>query len=458
MRTTMVGMLGVKHTNRNLITRHVKIPVGQPLSEETILKAESNLYDLQVFDWASVDPLRPITTEPDNEVLIKVHESKRNQIAYGFGFEVINKGGNVPGGTIALPNLPPVGLPNTFKTSQQTFWGPRGSFEYSRLNFRGRAESITIGGLAARLDQRAAVSWASPAFWNSIWSSNLTLSAERSSENPIFTNRMVQGSYQFQRPLNAKKDRSLILRYSLRRTNLINLLIPELVTPEDRNERLSTFSASYIRDTRDHALDAHRGIYESIEADINPSFLGSNTNFVRFQGQVAYYRRIGGNNIIWANSLRLGLEGAFAGDHVPLSERFFAGGGSTIRGFSLNGAGPQRNVPVCSNPADTSTCSKITVPVGGQQLVIFNSEVRFPIPVTFPIIGAKLGGVAFYDGGNVYNSVGFQNFFGNYTNTVGFGLRYATPVGPVRVDIGHLVTNIPGVKATQLFITLGQAF
>jgi len=448
----------VQHTKRDLITRHVKIPVGKRLDEATILTAESNLYNLGVFDWASVDPLRPITTESDNEVLIKVHEAKRNQITYGFGFDVINKGGNVPGGTIALPNLPPVGLPNTFKTSQQTFWGPRGSFEYTRLNFRGRAESVTIGGLAARLDQRAAASWASPAFWNSIWSSSLTLSAERSSENPIFTDRIVQGSLQFQRPLNGRKDQTLILRYSLRRTNLTNLLIPELVTAEDRNERLSTLSASFIRDTRDHTLDAHRGIYESLEADINPSFLGSNTNFARALGQIAYYRRLGRNGIIWANSLRLGLEGAFSGDHVPLSERFFAGGGSTIRGFPLNGAGPQREVPVCSNPADTSTCSKITVPVGGQQLVIFNSEVRFPIPVTFPIIGDKLGGAVFYDGGNVYNSVGFQNFFGNYTNSVGFGLRYTTPVGPVRVDIGHLLTNIPGVKSTQLFITLGQAF
>lgn len=458
VRTTMVDTLGLQHTNRDLITRHVKVPVGQPLSESTLLASESNLYTLGVFDWASVDPLQPVTTESDNEVLIKVHEAKRNSITYGVGFEVVNRGGNVPGGTVALPNLPPVGLPSTFKTSQQTFWGPRGSIEYSRLNFRGRAETLTIGGLAARLDQRAAVSWANPSFWNSIWSTNLTISGERSSENPIFTDKLVEGGYQFQRPLNANKTETLFLRYSLRHTTLTNLLIPQLVTPEDLSERLSTLSASFIRDTRDQPLDAHRGIYESVEADINPSALGSNTNFVRFLGQTAYYHRLGGNGIIWANSFRLGLEGAFAGSHVPLSERFFAGGGSTLRGFSLNGAGPQRSVPVCSNPADTSTCSQITVPVGGNQLVILNSEVRFPIPVTFPIIGDKLGGVAFYDGGNIYNTVGFQNFFSSYTNTVGFGLRYTTPVGPVRVDIGHLLNTIPGVKSTQIFITLGQAF
>jgi outer membrane protein insertion porin family len=312
---------------------------------------------------------------------------------------------------------------------------------------------------AGRLDQRLSAGWSNPSFWNSIWSSSLTLSGERTSENPIFTAQIGQAGLQFQRSLDSKKTETLFLRYTLRRTNLSNLLVPDLVTPEDRNERLSTLSASFIRDTRDNALDAHRGIYQSFDVAMNPSVLGSNTNFGRALGQVAYYRAVGGGNrLIWANSLRLGFEQAFAGARVPLSERFFSGGGSTLRGFPLNGAGPQRTVAVCSNPADTSTCSKIRVPVGGAQLVILNSELRFPIPVELPLIGSGLGGVVFYDGGNVYNSIGFGNFLSNYTNTLGFGFRYKTPVGPVRFDIGHNLNPIPGVKATQIFITLGQAF
>ncbi|HEY6350212.1 MAG TPA: POTRA domain-containing protein [Candidatus Angelobacter sp.] len=459
VRTTMVTTLGDYHTRPEIIARQAKIPVGQPLSEATLLETESKLYALGVFDWATVDPLKPITTESDNEVLIKLHEAKRNSITYGAGFEVLNRGGSIPGGTIALPNLPPVGLPSNFKTSQQTFWGPRGSLEYTRMNFLGRAETLSIGGLVARLDQRAAISWTDPTFLNSVWSSNVTVSGERSSENPIFTEKLAEGGFQLHRTLDAKKTETLFLRYSLRRTNLTNLLVPDLVTPEDRNERLSTLSASFIRDTRDSPLDAHHGIYESLEAGINPSVLGSNTNFGRFMGQTAYYQRIGGNNLVWANSLRVGLELAYNGAHIPLSERFFSGGGSTIRGFPLDGAGPQRNVAVCGDPSDPSTCAQIRVPVGGAQLVILNSELRFPIPVTLPLIGDKLGGVAFYDGGNVYSSVGFQNFFSNYSNTLGFGLRYATPVGPVRIDIGHNLQQIPGVtRSLQLFITLGQAF
>ncbi|HEV2992441.1 MAG TPA: POTRA domain-containing protein [Candidatus Angelobacter sp.] len=459
VRTVTVETLGSHHTRPEIIARNAKIPPGQPLSESYLLKSESQLYTLGVFDWASVDPQRPITKDSDVEVLIKLHEAKRNSLTYGFGFEAFNRGGAVPGGTIALPNLPPVGLPATFKTSQKTFYGPRGSIEYSRFDFRGRAETLTLGMFGSRLDQRISGNWSNPSFWNSIWSSSLTLSGERTSENAIFTAQIGQAGLQFQRFVDAKKTETLFLRYTFRRTNLSHLLVPDLVTPEDRNERLSTLSASFIRDTRDNALDAHKGIYQSLEAAINPSALGSNTNFYRFLGQTAYYHHVGGgDHLIWANSLRLGFEQAYAGDHVPLSERFFSGGGSTLRGFPLNGAGPQRNVAVCSNPADTSSCSQIRVPVGGSQLVILNSELRFPIPLELPLIGAGLGGVFFYDGGNVYNSVGLSNIFSSYTNTLGFGFRYKTPVGPVRFDIGHNLNPVTGIRATQFFITLGQAF
>src|SRR5215469_7364617 len=187
------------------------------------------------------------------------------------------------------------------------------------MNFLGRAETLSIGGLAARLDQRAVASWTDPAFLNSVWTANVSLTGERTSENPIFTEKLVEGGFQVHRTLNRAKTETLFLRYTLRRDDISNLLIPDLVPPEDRNVRLSTLTASYIRDTRDTPLDAHRGIYQSFEVGINPSVLGSSTNFGRFMGQTAYYQRIGGNNIIWANSLRVGLELAYNGAHIPLS-------------------------------------------------------------------------------------------------------------------------------------------
>jgi translocation and assembly module TamA len=303
------------------------------------------------------------------------------------------------------------------------------------------------------LDLQGTATWNIPSVLDSSWNSNLSLSIQRTSENPLFTARLGTGILQFQKFLDADKAKAIFLRYTFSRTILTNLLIPDLVPPEDQNVRLSGFSASFVRDTRDAPLDAHKGIYESIESDLYPSALGSNTNFVRFLGQVAYYRRIFGESTVWANSLRVGTEFAFSGAHIPLSQTFFSGGGSTLRGFPLDGAGPQRAVPVCSNPSDPTTCSQITVPVGGPQLVILNSELRFPLGIL-----PKLGGAVFYDGGNVFPSVGLQDFFSRYSNNVGGGLRYSTPVGVIRFDVGHNLNSVPGLSATQFFISLGQAF
>jgi outer membrane protein assembly factor BamA len=458
VQTASVDPVGVQHTRPEIIARNANIKVGKPLSETALLRGESQLYTLGAFDWASVDTRAPISDDPNAAVLVKLHESKRNSIAYGFGFQVLNRGGSIPSGTVALPGLPPIGVPQSFTTSQKTFWGPEGSIEYTRRNFRGRAETLKLTAFGGRLDQRGSASWANPTIWNTGWSSTVTLSAERTSENPVYTARLGGAGIQFEHFLDKNKQKSVIFRYDFRRTSLSNITIPDLVPPEDENVRLSGVSASFSRDSRDSPLDAHKGIYESFQLDMNPAFLGSNTSFGRFLGQTAYYKSLtSDSSLVWANSLRLGMEHAFGGAHIPISELFYTGGGSTLRGFSLNGAGPQRQVVVCP-PEDPSCGVKITVPVGGEQLVIFNSELRFPLGISAPFVGGTLGGAVFYDAGNVYSNVTFKNVFTDLTHTVGFGLRYKTPVGPVRVDIGHLLNAPPGVKTYQFFLTLGQAF
>jgi len=449
--TASVITLGRHQTQQKLINRNTsEIATETPLTEGHLLTAESRLYTLNVFDWAEIDPRRRITTQTQEDVVIKLHESRRNVITYGFGFEVINRGGSVPGGTVALPGLPPVGLKSSFRTSEKTFYGPRGTFEYTRMNLWGKAESLSFSGLAGRLDQRGAATFTDPSFRWTNWSSSVTLSGEHNSENPIFTARMGQGTWQLQRALNRNKTQNLFLRYNFSETGLTRLLIPDLVPPSDRHVRLSTVTAQYIRDTRDNVLDAHKGLYESAEMDFNPTALGSSVNFGKLTAQSAYYKKIP-KNIIWANSIRVGFAKSLFDSHVPLSQEFFSGGGSTLRGFPLNGAGPQRDITACGNPSDPSTCSLITVPVGGNQLLILNSELRYPLD----FLKKNLGFATFYDGGNVFRTIGFH---GQYTNTVGVGLRYATPVGPVRIDLGHNLNAMPGIKATQIFITLGQAF
>jgi len=453
VRISQVLYMGQQHTKQVIIQQSAELHPEQALSQGKLLQGESNLYDLGVFDWSSVGPRKQITTQSEEEALVKVNESKRNSITYGFGMEISRRGGNVPTGSVAVPGLPTIGLHGaTILPSQNTFVSPRGSVEFTRRNMRGLAETGAVSLLVSRLDQRALLTYTEPHFRLSSWEALASISGERTTENPLFEARLADASLQFQRFLDHKKTMQLQLRYDFNHTTLTQLLVPALVLPEDRNVRLSYVSSTIIRDTRDKPLDAHKGVYGTLDFRIVPSAFGSSTDFTRLLGQYAYYKPLHG--LVFANSIRLGLAAPYAGSDVPTSQRFFSGGGTSLRGFPTNEAGPIRYVPFCqtatSNPA---SCPQIAVPVGGNQLFILNSELRYPIPII-----NNLGGVVFYDGGNVYRRINFPEFVDNYTNTIGVGLRYNTPIGPVRFDIGRNLNPVTGIGATQFFITLGQAF
>jgi len=452
VRVEGVIYLGQKRTRLPLIQKTANLQNEAPIKRGDLLRAESGLYDLNVFDWSSVGPRKPITDQTEEQVLVKNHEAKRNEIIYGFGFEVSHRGGNVPSGTVAVPGGPVIGLGNNqIASSQSTFASPRGSVVFNRHNMRGLAETWSATVALSQLDQRALTTYAQPHFIGSQWSSLSTFSLERTTENPLFAASLGDLSFQVERLLNRKNNTRLQIRYDLNKTVLSHLLVPELVLPQDMNVHLSTFSGTLLRDTRDKPLDAHRGSFSTLNLDITPTALGSSANFAKLTGQYAFYKQL--HSVVFANSIRLGLAKSFAGSFVPTSQLYFSGGGSSLRGFPIDEAGPHRIVPFCNVLSQQTGCVNITLPVGGRQLFILNSEVRFPLH-----INKALGGVIFYDGGNVYSAINFQNFANNYTSTVGIGLRYATPIGPIRIDVGRNLNPMSGISATQYYITLGQAF
>ncbi len=453
VRINEVVYLGQKQTRLSLIKKTAKIPPETPMRRGPLLEAESRLYDLNIFDWSSVGPRKPITDQTTEMALVKVHEAKRDEITYGFGFEVSHRGGNVPTGTVALPGGgATIGLGNNqIAPSQSTFASPRGLVEFTRRNIRGLGETASASILLSRLDQKVLSTYGQPHFIGTEWHSLTSFSIERNSENPLFTAGMGDVSFQLERLMNRKTNTRLQFRYDFNKTDLSHLIVPELVLDQDRHVLLSTFSGTFIRDTRDKPLDAHRGSFTTVNFGITPTALGSSANFAKLFGQYAYYKPV--HSVVFANSIRLGLASPFAGSFVPTSQLFFSGGGTSLRGFPIDEAGPQRLVPFCNVLQGQSGCVNVTVPVGGRQLFILNSEARFPLKIAKP-----LGGLIFYDGGNVYSAINFNNFVNNYSNTVGIGLRYSTPIGPVRIDIGRNLNPVPGINPTQYYITLGQAF
>jgi len=453
VRVKKIVYLGQQHTRLPFEQKSARLHSESVMSKGQLLEAESRLYDLNIFDWSSVSPRKPIADQSAEDTLVKVHEAKRNEITYGFGFEVSHRGGNIPTGTVAVPGGgATIGLgSNQIAASQSTFASPLGSIEFDRRNVRGLGETASGSILLSRLDQRAIASYQQPHFFGSSWTSLTSLSIERTTENPLFAASLGDASFQLEKLLNRQTHTRLQLRYDFNKTELSQILVPELVLPQDQRIHLSTISGSLIHDTRDKPLDAHRGIFSTINLAITPQALGSSANFAKLFGQYAFYKPV--HSVVLANSLRLGLAKSFDGSFVPTSQLYFSGGGTSLRSFPIDEAGPQRIVPFCNVLQNQTGCVNVTVPVGGRQLLILNSEVRFPLRMM-----KNLGGVVFYDGGNVYNAINFNTLFSNFTNTVGIGLRYSTPIGPVRIDLGHNLNPVPGINPTQYYITLGQAF
>ena len=211
--------------------------------------------------------------------------------------------------------------------------------------------------------------------------------------------------------------------------------------------RIASLSATFARDTRDDLLDASRGSFFSHAVQLSPESLGSQVRFVKYFGQYFRYfplqkprvelftNQVLRPRLVYATGVRVGLGTGLGGQEIPLSERFFAGGSTTIRGFAQNSVGPETG--------------GIVVP-GGNAMLVLNNELRFPIVKI-------LDGVGFVDVGNVYPKVSDFSLT-DVRSAAGFGLRVRTPWLLLRLDYGLKLDRRSGESAGRLFFSIGQAF
>ena len=259
------------------------------------------------------------------------------------------------------------------------------------------------------------------------------------------------------------KRSALSGRYTIDKTRVFNISITTkdqpLIDRLFQQFRLSTVSGSAIHDTRDDALDPSLGGLIGLDGELAARRIGSEVGFFKTFLQAFRYKRIGSSRTIAAFGARLGLATGFprtktsiseTGETIsqvvndlPASERFFAGGDTTVRGFTLDRLGRP------------DTIDANGFPKGGHGLIVLNAELRTPL------LG-NLGGVGFLDVGNVFAHVNDINL-GQLRASVGFGIRYKSPIGPIRVDLGiklarQLLPNGDRERLTALHISLGQAF
>ncbi len=443
---SQVLMTGYQFTRPGIIRRQIAIEAGGPSREADIAKTQRQLYNLGIFTRVQIAPQNPDGSDPDKTYIVQVQEGDRYTIAYGAGFEVqrIAGSGTSPGGT-------------TIGAS------PRGILEISRANMFGRAQTISFRARASTLEYRFDLGYTADNFLaNRKLSLQITGYADKTQDVDTFTSTRFEGGLQLVQKLSTSS--SLLYRYFYRRveaSNLAQTINPEQIPLLSQPTLVSGFGITYARDRRDNPADPKRGTFNTIDVSDAIEAIGSSADFFRGYFQNSSYYTLG-RNFVFARSVRFGAELPYGNtveesttpppsctstepvdivSEIPLPERFFAGGGTTLRGFSLNQAGPR------------DPCTGF--PIGGLALLIFNQELRFPMRL--PWVGNRIGGTIFYDGGNVYSDVSSITLrwkapsltnLNYFSHTVGFGFRYGTPIGPVRIDLGYQL-NPAAYQATN---------
>lgn len=451
---------GYDKTRRGVIAREVKVKEGEPLREGDVIETQRRLYNLGIFTRVTLAPQNPSGTDPEKAVDVIVEEAKRYTIAYGGGIEVQRLGGSGPDST-------------SFE------FAPLVTFEISKANLTGRGDTLSFKIRASTLQGRALLSYTAPnVFAKPSLIFQTTFFADKSRDVTTFTSTRYEGSVQLEHRVSRTTE--LFYRYTYRKVlvDAASLMIaPEEIPLFSQPDLVSEFGVAWVREHRDNPADATRGDYNSVDFSLAGKQIGSSASFARIFFQNSSYYTLT-KWLVLARGTRFGVQqtlGNTLSADIPLPERFFAGGGTSLRGFGLNQAGPRD--PVTG------------FPVGGQAMLVFNQELRFPLRL--PRIGTKLGGAIFYDAGNVFSSVGTitvhsapsltsqtSGQLSYLSHTVGLGFRYNTPVGPVRVDFayqinpaqfissctigtlgcsptGTLLTRLPHF---QLFFNLGDVF
>jgi outer membrane protein assembly factor BamA len=309
--------------------------------------------------------------------------------------------------------------------------GATGELEAEVQNLLGRA--LALGGRYSRGSGEEEVrgSLHVPSF---LGQGDLTLSLARLREElpgvDIFTgeaieNSRIQNELQAQQRLEPWRRWNLLLGYRFKRTTLT----PTFPDPVD----VAGVRLSLLGDTRDNPLDARRGHFLSLSLEYAPESLGSDFTFAKAFVEAFVSRRLNGA-LTWAQDYRLGLGWGFGGQQIRSSERFKAGGGHSVRGFATESLGPT---------------DFLGDPAGGEAVLILNQELRYHHP-------SGLGAALFYDAGNVFPRA--EDLSLDLRHAVGVGLRWRSPVGLLRLDLGYPIQPQADERRYRVFFSLGQAF
>ena len=465
-----VYVAGMVHTRDFIVQREIQVKPGDPLSQVDMLNTQKRLYDLGIFSQVDTAVQNPGSNESKKNVLVNVQEAKRYTFNYGLGLEFQT-------GQPTVNGTNPLG---------ETGVSPRVSFGVTRLNFRGLNHTIAFKANVGRLQQRGLLSYDAPRLLdNPNWRLTFTTYYDNTVDVTTFTSQRLEGSVAAEQTISKTSIMTYRLTYRrVKASDITNTISPDQIPLLSLPTRVGIPNFSYIRNKRDNDLESTKGNYTTIDGGVASTYFASETDFGRLLVQNSTYHALGKSRerkFVLARSTRIGVEIPFGrtfmpqpGEEcdtpqpgeaacLPLAERFFSGGGNSHRGFGLNQAGPRD--PITG------------FPLGGTGLFLNNIELRTP-PPTLPFFQDNMSFAIFHDMGNVFTnghdmfhnllqwsqkdpgvclhqSTASQCNYNYISHAIGVGVRYKTPVGPVRFDFGYNL-NPPAFPSCNITLAQGQ--
>lgn len=412
VRIANIVISGNNTTRDAVLQRELQVREGDDAKLDLIQETKRRIERLGVFSEVKIEE---ISLNPDEEnLLIRVQEGEKNYAGLGVGLETKSE-------------------PRSFAVWNSVIL-PRGTAEFIHSNLFGSAAQISLVGQISLGERRAVISWEQPYFLGIPMQTFLNGWVEREARTSYsFDRRGI--SFSAIRPLSRSENMILVpaLRYA--KTTLY-----ELFTPESEVDRqhfpfsATSVSGSFIWDKRDDPFNPENNFFLSSVLEWAYPLFGSESDYLKTFTKFQHYLPVA-SDVSFNSTIRLGL----GRGRMPIHERFFGGGSNSFRGVRFDELGPKD--PDSSNP------------IGGKALLLFNFELTFPVLNAFK----NLRAVVFYDKGNVFSKRSQVSWVG-LQDALGFGLRYRTPLGPVRLEVGWNLDAPENEREPLAFITIGNVF
>ena len=427
-----------------VVRRQLTFRPGQVYRHSRLLESQRRLYALEVFEFANVQGVREEGEQPTEiPMRVTLTEGKHRKMNFGVGYGTEEKA--------------------------------RVQADWRHVNFFGGARTAGVLGRYSALDRGIRLSFTQPYLFSPRYSLGLSGQYWHNDE-PLYMLDNVGGratvTRQFGRAgatgFRSRPATTLSFTYAneWEQWEIDPRLLEDLTQRDDLiaigldptgggvgSGQRSAISFDAARNTTGNIMDARRGYLASIHLEQAGRWLRGNYNYYEVTGEGRVYRTIADRAVL-AVRARAGsidpINGQLTGEDmsatqvgVPFHKRYFLGGASNLRGWGR---------------FDVAPLAGSGLPIGGHSFMNFSTEVRVPI-------WGDLGAVVFLDGGNVWTKPWDFNF-SDLRYDVGPGLRYNTPIGPIRADIGYqlnpipnlLVNGRPEARRFRFHFSIGQAF